>query len=202
MTEPAPSDETLLARTASGDDEAFVALYRRRHRGVYRFALHMCGSAAPAEDVTQEVFLALFRQAAQFDASRGTVETYVFGIARYQVRRAIAARYEHDLAADPLTDDVVIDERTDTPLQYVTRQQSVAAVRRAIATLPLHYREVVVLCELEELEYAQAAEALGQPIGTVRSRLHRARRLLARKLAEPWASLEPRAALSLARESS
>ena len=74
------SDETLLRRSASGDEEAFVALYRRRQAGIYRFALHMSGSAAVAEEVTQEVFIAVIRDGKRFDESRGTAASYLFGL--------------------------------------------------------------------------------------------------------------------------
>src|SRR5438093_12758546 len=81
------TDDELLDRIRSGDEPAFVSLYRRRQGAIYRFALHMCGSAAVAEDVTQEVFLALIREGCGYDPSRGTLPGYLFGIARKLVLR-------------------------------------------------------------------------------------------------------------------
>ena len=83
------SDEKLLGRMLEGDEEAFTALYRRRQGPVYRFALHMTGSAAIAEDVTQEVFLALIESGRRFDGSRGPLLSFLYGIARNRVLRRI-----------------------------------------------------------------------------------------------------------------
>lgn len=175
-----PSDIELLDRLARGDEASFVTLYRRRQAGIYRFAWHMSGSPAVAEDVTQETFLALLRQAHRYDPSKGPLASYLYGIARHLVRRALGgphAEHEEQERIELVEDPAWVD-----PLDTLSRQQSVALVQEAVATLPSPYREVIVLCDLEELAYAEAAAALGQPVGTVRSRLHRARKLLARKL--------------------
>lgn len=179
-TLPDETDERLMARIAAGDEDAFVALYRRRQPAVYRFAWQMSGSTAVAQDVTQEVFLAVMRGAAEFDAERGAVVPFLFGIARNLVHRAwrgLGPRVE------PLDTLAAAEPGThDDPADGLVARERVSLVRRAIAALPAHYREVVVLCELEELSYADAAAALDQPVGTIRSRLHRARSLLASKL--------------------
>ncbi len=189
MTEfPQHSDEALLRLLAAGDESAFTSLYRRRQAGVYRFALQMSGSAALAEDVTQEVFLALMREPGAFDPARGSVAAYLYGIARFQVLR----RLEKDRPLVALMDSVDDDSSSAPacahlvndcdPLAELTRAESVAQVREAVLALPSHYREVMVLCELHELSYAEAACALGCVVGTVRSRLHRGRALLCEKL--------------------
>src|ERR1051326_7548395 len=186
-TSMAPSspetDDELLLRIRTGDEEAFVALYRRRQAAIYRFALHMSGSLTVAEDITQEVFLVVLREACGFDPERGTLSGYLFGIARKLVLRNV----ERGRAGVPLEndlDDSVLPELAvhDDPLAELTRREGIEALRRAVQALPRRYREVVVLCDLEEVDYADAAIALGCPIGTVRSRLHRARGLLLDKL--------------------
>ncbi|HKA01762.1 MAG TPA: sigma factor, partial [Candidatus Solibacter sp.] len=78
----AEADDELLDRIQSGDEQAFMALYDRRQAALYRFAHHMSGSAAAAEDITQEVFLSLLRESCGFDPDRGTLSGYLFGIAR------------------------------------------------------------------------------------------------------------------------
>lgn len=184
MTSRQPDvDYDLFLRLRSGDEQAFVALYRRRQGAIYRFALHMGGSAALAEDITQEVFLALLRDQCGFDAERGTVSGYLFGIARKLVLRNLE-RGRSDVAIETDSEDGVIGELavTDDPLAELTYREGIEALRRAVVTLPRRYREVVLLCDLEEIDYADAAVALGCPIGTVRSRLHRARALLLEKL--------------------
>lgn len=183
-----PTDEGLLARMMAGDEEAFTLLYRRRHPAIYRFALHLSGNPAVAEDVTQEVFMALIRDAARFDPARGTLGGFLFGIARNHLRK----RWEQDQRLVPLADDFegmqprhfANGSGAGPSGDELIAQEAVALLRQAIETLPEDYREVVVLCELEEMSYDEAAAALDCPVGTVRSRLHRARALLAAKLRE------------------
>ena len=180
---PADTDDELLLRVQSGDEEAFLALYRRRQAGLFRFALHMSGSLPVAEDVTQEVFLAILREDCGYDPNRGTLSGYLFGIARKLVLRHLE-RGRADVALETDGDDYVHPELAviDDPLLDLTRREGLATLRRAVHGLPRRYREVVVLCDLEEVDYADAAVALGCPIGTVRSRLHRARGLLLERL--------------------
>jgi RNA polymerase sigma-70 factor, ECF subfamily len=178
------SDEKLLKSALGGDEESFTALYRRRNGPVYRFALHMSGDAGVAEDVTQEVFLALLENGERFDASRGTLLSFLYGIARHRVLRRIEARQPEDLtqAAEAAAAEDLLDG--------LTRRETVEQVRRAVLSLPPAYREVVVLCDLEGASYEAAAVAFDCPVGTVRSRLSRGRAMLAQKL-------EPRAVRSL-----
>lgn len=172
-----PSDEELLQQMLSGQEEAFVEIYRRRQAGVFRFALHMSGSAATAEDVTQEVFLALMRDAVKFDPRRGSLGAFLYGIARNHVLRSLDRQADRSSPAE-----VELAAPDADPLGRLTRRETIETVRAAVLSLPVHYREVVVLCELHELDYAQAAAALGCALGTVRSRLHRARGMLAERL--------------------
>ena len=181
MIEP-ETDEELFIRIHSGDEQAFVSLYRRRQAGIFRFALHMSGSEAVAEDVTQDVFLAVIRDCG-YDPRRGTFSGYLYGIARKLVLRHLDRGrmdplLESDLDQAELPELATIHD----PLAEMTHREGIEALRRAVMALPRRYREVVLLCDLEEVDYAEAAEVLGCPIGTVRSRLHRARGLLLEKL--------------------
>jgi RNA polymerase sigma-70 factor (ECF subfamily) len=181
-------DELFRRAVRGGDEEAFAALYRARQGGLYRFALHMTGSPAAAEDITQEVFLALIRQPRNYDPSRGPLLGYLYGIARHLIARHLGRSSPAGLTrldgehAGGLPRDLASDE---DPLRDLTRKETIERVRLGIAALPPRFREVVALCELQEMDYAEAAAVLGCPIGTVRSRLHRARRLLVRTLVEP-----------------
>jgi RNA polymerase sigma-70 factor (ECF subfamily) len=180
---PPQTDDELLIRIRNGDEEAFVALYRRRQAAIYRFALHMSGSVPAAEDVVQEVFLVLLREGCGFDPERGTLSGYLYGIARKLVLRHVE-RGRSDVALESDLDEGALPELAvnDDPLAGITEREGIETLRRAVQALPRRYREVVVLCDLEEVDYADAAVALGCPIGTVRSRLHRARGLLLDKL--------------------
>lgn len=175
------SDEDLVAGIAAGERVSLSVLFRRRQPNVYRFALHLTGSPAMADDVTQDVFITVIREAARFDAERGSVVAWLCGIARNFVRRRLAL----DRGAASLDDEGierVIPAVTADPLTNLTSAEAIEALRRAVLSLPFRYREVVVLCDLQELPYADAAAALDCPVGTVRSRLNRGRSLLAAKM--------------------
>jgi len=170
------SDHDLLKRMLAGEEDAFTALYRRRQAAVYRFALQMTASVVIAEDVTQEVFMELIEHGRRFDPARGALTSFLFGVARNLVLRRIEkdrSQHESELADLAAEDDVVGD---------LTRRQTIERVRRAVLSLPAVYREAVVLCDLEDQSYEDAAIALDCPVGTVRSRLNRGRAMLAQKL--------------------
>lgn len=183
-TQSDPTDGELLQSMLAGDEEALAALYRRRQGSVYRFALQMSGSPALAEDVTQEVFMALMRDGASYDSGRGPLNWFLLGIARNLVRQRLGRERFYASLADDQEDQSIVGglQTVNDPLDELSRTETIEVVRKAVFSLPLRYREVVVLCELQELSYAEAAEVLGCAIGTVRSRLHRARALLIEKM--------------------
>jgi RNA polymerase sigma-70 factor, ECF subfamily len=184
--ETSASDYELLQRMMTGDEESFISLYRRRQSGVYRFALQMSGSASIADDVTQEVFMTLMREAENYDATRGTVSAYLYGVARnFVLRRIEKERRFVSMIDEAEENDFQASENfvaLDDPLGDLTRSETIEAVRQAVLALPARYREVVVLCDLHEMSYLEAATALDCAVGTIRSRLHRGRLLLAEKL--------------------
>lgn len=179
-----PSDVDLLRLMMAGDEDAFAEVYRRRQSGVYRFALQMSGSPAIAEDVTQEAFIVLMRTAERYDPDRGSLAAYLYGIARnYVLRRLEQDRMFVQLADssdEGMVPTAMITE--GSPLDDLTRGERIQSLRDSILALPAHYREIVVLCELHEMSYIEAANVVGCAVGTVRSRLHRARALLVEKL--------------------
>jgi RNA polymerase sigma-70 factor, ECF subfamily len=184
------SESDLLRLTADGDEEAFRALYRQFQGPVYRFALHMSGNTATAEDVTQEVFMTLIEKRPRFEASRGSLRSYLIGMARHMLLH----RFERDQKMVALPDGESADGAPalksgncgvpSVPPPDAVRNENIDRVWRAVLGLSADHREVVVLCELQEFSYDEAAGILGCPVGTVRSRLHRARALLAEKLRE------------------
>jgi RNA polymerase sigma-70 factor, ECF subfamily len=174
------SDQNLLGSMLAGNEAAFSALYRRHQPSVYRFVLHMTGAAEVAEDVTQEVFLALIRNPGAYDSGRGALAAYLFGVARHAMAHAVRRHAAHVTfdEAPPLADTGIAEDA----LADLTRAENIELLRRAVLSLPDRYREALVLCDLEEMDYAQAAAVLDCAVGTVRSRLHRARAMLAAKL--------------------
>lgn len=184
-TETDPSDSELLRSMQAGNEEALAALYRRWARDVYRFALQMSGSRALADDVTQEVFMVLIRDGHTFDPARGSLNAFLLGVARNHVLRRQRRERFYVSMEEESENGAAHDKRLQTtvgPLDNLARTETIESVRRSVLALPERYREVVVLCELQELSYAEAAEILGCAVGTVRSRLHRARAMLIQKL--------------------
>lgn len=187
MTLPTtPSDPDLLRQMMDGDEDAFAQLYRRRQAGVYRFALQMSGSQTVAEDVTQEVFIVLMRDARRYDPDRGSLSAYLYGIARNHVLRKLEQDrpyvpfIDRSADAEEVTPHAMIAE--GDPLSELTRGETIQELRDLILSMPPRYREVVVLCDLHEMSYVEAAAVINCAVGTVRSRLHRARALLIDKL--------------------
>jgi len=194
------NDHELLGRMLAGDESAFTALYHRRQAAVYRFALQMTGNIVIAEDVTQEVFMELMEHGHRFDPSRGALASFLYGVARNLVLRRLekdrAQGCGLESAAESIADGDVLGD--------LTRRETIDQVRRAVLSLPAVYREVVVLCDLQDLSYEDAAAALDCPVGTVRSRLSRGRGMLAQKLrgehdlGEPVRAAQVRAGESVA----
>ena len=173
------NEAQLLARARAGDEPAFAELFGLHQRPIYRYAAHMCGADA-ADDIVQDTFMALLTHNRTFDAARGPLGAYLFGIARHLMLKRLGSRYNTP------TDDLETVNTHVAPdlsaLDVLSRQETVAAVRSAIAELPPVFREAIVLCDLQEMDYQSAAMVLECPLGTVRSRLHRARALLATRL--------------------
>jgi len=176
------TDDELLERTAAGEAGAFEELFRRQRLSVYRFAVHMTGRPAAAEDIVQEVFLRVMRDAGRYQPARSSVSAWLCGIARNCAWQWLD-RERPFRPLDTESPASTAGAAAPDPLGDLTRAEGIARLRRAILSLPVRYREVVVLCDLQELSYADAAEVVGCAIGTVRSRLSRGRGLLAAKLA-------------------
>lgn len=174
-------DGKLLQLMIAGEERGFVALYRKYQSQVYRFSLQISGVRHVAEEVTQETFLALIRAPHKYRSDRGPVPLYLFGIARNLVWKSV--RRERFFGA--IDDDQKVPETCPQDLAGdLVRKERATWVRYAVLSLPRKYREVIVLCALQELSYEQAATVIGSSIGTIRSRMHRAKQLLLRKLKE------------------
>jgi RNA polymerase sigma-70 factor (ECF subfamily) len=186
-------DDVLLRRAAKGDEDAFTLLYRRHQAALYRFALRMTSSAWAAEEIVQDVFMTLVRQPKKYDAERGALGAFLYGVARNKVMKHLE-RTPRELSLDEKSADGCeargMPQDGVTPAHWAEQKERREQVRAAVQELPAEFREVVVLCELEEMSYEEAARWMGCPIGTIRSRLHRGRALLLAKLEmlrdAPW----------------
>src|SRR5262245_34204516 len=181
-----PSDAELLRSMLAGDEQAFTALYGRHKGLVYRFAILMSGQANIAEEVTQEVFLALLLNGRRYDPERAPLKSNLCGAARNQVLLLMKRErpYVHLVEESDEGREVSIAQLIsgDDPLGDCARNEANRMVRQAVLALPARYREVIVLCDFQELSYAEAALSLDCPVGTVNSRLHRGHALLLKKL--------------------
>jgi RNA polymerase sigma-70 factor, ECF subfamily len=181
--ETLPDDE-LLKLSMSGNEEAFLFLYQRLKTGLFRYAFYMKGSQTSAEEVVQEVFVSLLKNGDRYQPAQGDLAGFVFGIARNLIRRL----KKREGRTEELPDNEVLQRSSlqqpaaNDLSAHLIRQEGIEKIRSAIASLPDHYRQVIVLCDLCEVTYTEAASRLQCAVGTVRSRLNRAHALLAQKL--------------------
>jgi len=185
MADSPTEDQELLRQLAKGNEVAFRTLYERYQGSIYGFVLHMSGNRATAEEVTQEVFMLLIRSPKSYQPEKGSVAGYLYGIARNLARRAMLHSYRHV----ELNNGLGPGAGTETGLamdadvlEDLSQEELIVALRKAVVSLPEQYREAIVLCDLQEMNYAEAADFLDCSPGTVASRLHRGRAMLKTKL--------------------
>jgi RNA polymerase sigma-70 factor, ECF subfamily len=179
------ADDVLLRRVARGDEESFTVLYRRHQAAMYRFALRMTGHPWAAEEIVQDVFMTLIRIPKKYDASRGTLSSFLYGITRNKVLKQLE-RTPREVSLEEKGEDgsgegIILRDKS-TPATIAETDERRKRVRAAVLDLPAEFREAVILCDLEELSYEDAAQIADCPIGTIRSRLHRGRVLLMAQL--------------------
>ena len=178
-----PAEEKrLLAGLREKKGTAFLDLYDRYQGIVFRFLLHMTGSDTVAEELTQDLFVSILKSVEMdkalsgFNADKGCLEAYLIGFARNLARRS----HTRGQRWTPLAELQLVYE--PTVLEEISSRSEVQRLRQAILDLPPAYREVVILCGLEEKSYQDAAQMLDCPVGTVASRFNRGRLFLAKRL--------------------
>jgi RNA polymerase sigma-70 factor (ECF subfamily) len=179
-TTRAAYDSSLVSRIAQGDKAAMRALFMAHHVRVYRFMLRLLGNEALAEDVTSEVFLDVWCQAARFEG-RSTVSTWMLAIGRYKALSARQRRREEQL--DEMEAEA-IEDPADDPEAVVQRKDRGRTLRQCIAELSIEHREIVDLVYYHEKSVEQVATILGIPTNTVKTRMYYARRRLSHRLKE------------------
>ena len=176
----AENENGLLLRAASGDADAFQRLFEAHHAALYRLAYRLTSTVDAAEDITQECFLRLVRNPG-FDSGRGTLRQYLYGMVRNLARQRWQAN-SREVPWDDESDDDAQPAAVAWPDAMASAEVS-EIVQAALAMLPALQREVIVLFEFEELSLEETAAVVGADVGTVKSRLHRARERLRRSLA-------------------
>ena len=178
-------DIQLLRAIRQGDATAFQTLYRRHRSGLYSFALLHSGAPDVAADVVQEVFMGLLSDSYGFDPLKGMLANFLYGVARNLVLGHVRqnSRWVQPLGEDDEDDGPEWVDPAAGPLARLLDDEAVEHLRRALAGLAPHYRDVVILFELHEKSYQEIAQICQLEIGTVRSRLSRGRAALAQALA-------------------
>lgn len=172
----------LRKRIRAGDHDAFGELFDAYARSVYNHAFRLTGDWAQAEDIVSLTFLDAWRLRGKVDEEGGSLRPWLLGIATNVTRNARRAARRHTAALSRLPRDEVERDFADEVAARLDDTAELALVRTALATLRRAEREVLALCVWSGLDYRAAAEALGVPVGTVRSRLSRARAKLAKHL--------------------
>lgn len=183
------SDSTLLERAYGGEEAAFIELYERHRRPLFRFVYRMLGSVPIAEDVTHECFLLLLTKRGRFDPTRASLRTFLCAVARN-----LSLTHLRKSGRETLVDEMPWPLETApaaAPLAVLLEGERSAAVQEAVAALPPLQREVLILFEYEEQSLAEIALIVEADTGTVKSRLHRARERLRRSLAPFVARTSP-----------
>lgn len=180
------TDEQLLKRASRGDEAAFLLLYERHRDAVFRFAYRMLGASAQAEDVTQDCFLSLIRRPEGFDDAKATLRTYLLGAARNLSLKSLKRRGQ-EVALEEFEEEPQAG-RAEEPLRNLLDEELAFEVSRAVENLPPLQREALLLFEYEELSLKEIAAIVETDVGTVKARLHRARRRLKRELEPYWKS--------------
>ena len=185
----------MIAAILQGEPELFHELIRPYERSVYLMALSLLKNEAEAEDAAQEAFLKAYRHLAKF-RSEARFSTWLISIVLNEARGRL--RRTQPALTDSLDDDregtVIPAQLTDwreIPSQSLERQEVRSLLRRALLALPLSYREVFILRELEDRNVQETAEALGITTASVKMRLHRARLMLQKQLAPQLKSAVP-----------
>ena len=173
------NEQHLVARATAGDEAAFRKLFDQHHEALFRFAYRMTGSIDAAEDITQDCFLRLIEQA-RFDHTRGPLRQYLYGTVRNLARQRWQAA-GREVSWDDEPDDDSRSVAASIPDSMIAAEVS-EAVQSALDLLPPFQREAIVLFEFEELSLEETAAVAGADVGTIKSRLHRARERLRRSL--------------------
>lgn len=168
-------EDSFRARVRAGDADAFSTLFDEYARAIYRYACRVTGDPAAAEDVVGQTFLDAWRLRRKVRPEGDSLEPWLYGIATNVLRNARRSAKRYRAVLERIPDSESVPDHADDLVRREKEQERLAAARIALGALRPAERKVVALCLWSGLTYAEAAEALGVPVGTVRSRLSRAK---------------------------
>lgn len=171
---PGDAEEQLITRIAAGDRHALAALYHAHRQPLFAYLLHLTGDRELAEEVLQDTFLAVWHGAGRF-AGRARVRTWLIGIARRQAHTTLRRRA---LPRADLQDAADLADAAPDPADRAIAAATGDELRATLEKLPAAIRETLLLAFAHGLSYAEIADVLGVPVGTVKSRLHTAKRAM------------------------
>ena len=172
------TDEKILRLARQGDERCFLLLFDRHREAVFRLAYRLAGPSI-AEDITHDCFISLLSGPDKFDSIQGSLRTYLYGIVRNLARKHYWLHHS-DTELDEWSEECAADA---VATRQMIEQETSALVQDAVLSLPIGQREALVLFQYEELSLEEIARILNVEVGTVKSRLHRARERLRRALA-------------------
>ena len=168
-------EDSFRERVRAGDADAFGTLFDEYARVIYRYACRLTGDPAGAEDVVGQTFLDAWRLRRKVRPEGDSLEPWLYGIATNVLRNARRSAKRYRAVLEGIPDSEPVPDHADDLVRRESEQEQLAAARTALGALRPAEREVVALCIWSGLTYAEAAEALGVPVGTIRSRLSRAK---------------------------
>jgi len=172
------TDRELVGRVAAGDRAAVRLLFMRHHARIYRFVARQTGSESMADDIANEVFLELWRQAPAFEG-RSEVSTWLLGIARFKALSALRKRKEEWIDDE---DAAAVPDDADTPEVAVMKDDKAAALKKMVSALPEEHRTVIDLAYYHGKSVTEIGDILGIPVATVKTRMFYARKKLGEAL--------------------
>ena len=182
------ADEEMMQLVQAGDPRAFELLYDRHGAAAFSLAYRMVGNRTSAEDVTQEAFLSIWRSRLRYDQARGSVRTWVLGIAHNRAIDALRRSVAHDRRRETMNGvEERFESRDRTDIEAARREEA-RSVRSALATLPEDQRRTIELAYFGGFSHSQIAELLDEPVGTVKGRMRLGLEKLRRQLSEGLAA--------------
>jgi len=191
---PQETDEQLISLAREGDTEAFESLMRRYRARVFRLAMRFTRDKDDSEEVLQEVFLTVYQKLGQFEG-KSSFSTWLYRVAVNTALMRIRVRDKAEIVPiDEVHDDLILEgaEAAKAPEDRLITEEALAEIERAMISMPLDFKTVIILRDIESFTNEETAEIMGLTVAAVKSRLHRARAYLRKRLEDLYNSTKGR----------